>query len=120
MSGSAYASALGLAAAAVLLCAVVTLWRRSLGAIVRVLAVQGVALACVAMVIGLHEHDAGLIVVGRARSRRPRRWSCPSSSAGWSVTTRPVARPDPLVNVPASLVAAGALDLPGLRRHRAR
>ena len=57
-------SALGLAAAAVLLCAVVTLWRRSLGAIVRALAVQGVALACVATVIGLHEHDVGLVVVG--------------------------------------------------------
>jgi len=64
VSTSTYASALGLEAAAVLLCAVVTLWRRSLGAIVRALAIQGLALACVALVIGLHQDDAGLIVVG--------------------------------------------------------
>ena len=43
MTGSAYSGPLGLAAGAVLACAVVTLWRRDLRAIVSVLAVQGTA-----------------------------------------------------------------------------
>jgi len=108
MSAPAYAGALGLAAALVLLCAVVTLWRRSLGAIVRVLAVQGFALACVAMVIGLREHDAGLMVVA-VLVLAAKALVVPT------LITRVVRRDptsretQPLVNVPASLVAAGAL-----------
>jgi hydrogenase-4 component E len=108
VSTSTYASALGLEAAAVLLCAVVTLWRRSLGAIVRALAIQGLALACVAMVIGLHQHDAGLIVVGLL--------VLAAKAVVVPVLITRVVRSDPrmretepLVNVPASLVAAGAL-----------
>jgi len=49
MSSSTYASALELAAGLVILCAVVTLWRRSLSAIVKALAVQGMALGAVAL-----------------------------------------------------------------------
>jgi hydrogenase-4 membrane subunit HyfE len=48
---AAFASALGLSCAVVLLCAVVTLWRRSLRAIVRALALQGAALASVALIL---------------------------------------------------------------------
>jgi len=108
VSTSTYASALGLEAAAVLLCAVVTLWRRSLGAIVRALAIQGLALGCVAMVIGLHQHDVGLIIVGLLVLGA-------KAIVVPALITR-VVRADPrsretqpLVNVPASLVAAGAL-----------
>ncbi|HUY22331.1 MAG TPA: hypothetical protein VMV22_08310 [Acidimicrobiales bacterium] len=108
MSASTYASALGLEAAAVLLCAVVTLWRRSLGAIVRALAIQGLALACVAMVIGLHQRDPGLVVVGLL--------VLAAKAAVVPMLITRVVRGDPgsretqpLVNVPASLVAAGAL-----------
>jgi len=108
VSGSTYASALGLAASVVLLAAVVILWRRSLHAIVRALAVQGVALAAVAAVLGFHHHDVGLLVV-----------------ALLVLTAKAVVIPllllrvvhvdpasretQPLVNVPASLVAAGVL-----------
>lgn len=108
MSTSTYASALGLEAAAVLLCAVVTLWRRSLSAIVRALAIQGLALACVAMVIGLHQHDVGLIVVGLL--------VLVAKAIVVPILITRVVRSDPgsretqpLVNVPASLVAAGGL-----------
>ena len=108
MSASNYTSALGLAAAVVLLCAVVTLWRRSLGAIVRILAIQGLALACVAMVIGLHQHDVGLMIVALLVLAA-------KAIVVPTLITR-VVRHDPagnetqpLVNVPASLVAAGAL-----------
>jgi hydrogenase-4 component E len=47
MTGSAYTGPLGLAAGAVLACAVVTLWRRDLRAVVSVLAVQGTALGII-------------------------------------------------------------------------
>ena len=108
MTGSAYAGALGLGAAVVLLCAVVTLWRRALGAIVRVLAVQGLALACVAMAIGVHEHDAGLIVVA-VLVLAAKAIVVPTLILR-VVRHDPASREtQPLVNVPASLVAAGAL-----------
>lgn len=108
MNHSAYASVLGLSCAAIVLCAVVTVWRRSLRAIVRALAVQGVALALVALTLGLRGHDAGLVVVA----------GLVLAAKGVVVPTliTRVVRHDvgsretqPLVNVPASLVAAGVL-----------
>lgn len=108
MNHSAYASALGLSCAVILLCAVVTLWRRSLSAIVGALALQGVALASVALVLGLRSHNHGLEVVA----------VLVLVAKGVVVPTliTRVVRHDaasretqPLVNVPASLVAAGVL-----------
>jgi hydrogenase-4 component E len=105
---STFISALGLGCAVVVLCAVVTLWRRSLLAIVRALAVQGIALALVALTLGVHGHDSGLIVVA----------VLVLVAKGVVVPTliTRVVRHDassretqPLVNVPASLVAAGVL-----------
>ena len=108
MSHSTYASALGLGCGVIVLCAVVTLWRRSLRAIVRALAVQGVALALVSLTLGLHGHERGLEVVA----------VLVLVAKGVVVPTliTRVVRHDvasretqPLVNVPASLVAAGVL-----------
>ncbi len=108
MNHSAFVSTLGLGCGVVVLCAVVTLWRRSLRAIVRALAVQGVALALVAFALGLHGHDRGLEVVA----------GLVLLAKGVVVPTliTRVVRHDvasretqPLVNVPASLVAAGVL-----------
>ncbi|MHB8330298.1 MAG: hypothetical protein ACYDD6_11870, partial [Acidimicrobiales bacterium] len=108
MSTSGYSSALGLVASVVLLCAVATLWRRSLGAIVRALAVQGLALAGVATVLGIHRHDAGLLVVALL--------VLTAKAVVSPILLARVVRGDPgsretqpLVNVPASLVAAGVL-----------
>ena len=108
MTSSTFAPVLEFAAGIVLVCAVVTLWRRTLSAIVKALALQGMALGAVAFVLGARQHDSVLMTVGvlvvvvkgavipafvrRIVSRDP--------------TSREVA---PLVNVPASLVGAGAL-----------
>lgn len=108
MSASGYASALGLAAAAVLLCAVVTLWRRSVGAIVKALAAQGVALAVVAFVLGFHEHDIGLMVVALL-VLAAKAVVIPSLLGRVVRRDQRSRETEPLVNVPASLVAAGVL-----------
>ncbi|MGW6906675.1 hypothetical protein [Streptomyces sp. NPDC054940] len=55
MSEGLYVQLLDLAAGVFLLAAVVVLWRRELAAIVRVFALQGVALAVIAVLLGAHE-----------------------------------------------------------------
>ncbi|MCV7314304.1 hypothetical protein H7J77_01895 [Mycolicibacillus parakoreensis] len=61
-----YVSLLDLAAGAVLLAAVLIVWRRDLPAIVRLLAAQGAALALIPIVRGVHDQDTALIAVGVA------------------------------------------------------
>src|SRR5579859_3791374 len=61
-----YANAIDLAAGAVLLTAVLTVWRRELRSFVRLLGLQGVALALIPFVEGVHQHDAALIAIGVA------------------------------------------------------
>ena len=108
MSPAAYSSALGLSCAIVLLSAVVTLWRRSLRALVRALALQGVALAAVAMVLGLRGHDHGLEVVA-ALVLIAKGAVVPALIARVVRHDTASRETQPLVNVPASLVAAGVL-----------
>ena len=107
MSGS-YSSALTLAAGAVLVCAVAVLWLASIRSVIKVVAIQGMALGLVAVVLGVHLHDVGLLaaavvvivikgvviplLLGRAN--------------GGDSDSR---ESRPLVNVPASLVASAAL-----------
>ena len=108
MNNATYSSLLELAAGLVILSAFVTLWRRSLSAIVRALSVQGVALGLVALVLGLHRRNVVLITVG-----------CLVIAAKGAVIPTLLKRvlandslnreTSPLVNVPASLVGAGAL-----------
>ena len=66
MSDANFAILIDFAAGGLLLAAVLIVWRRDLPAIVRLLAWQGVALAAVPLVRGVHEDDAALIVVGMA------------------------------------------------------
>jgi len=108
MSSSTYVGVLALVAGLVLVCAVVTLWRRSLAAIVKVLAVQGAALGAVALVLGIHQHDAVLMAVAclvvATQGVVIPMW------LGRVVARNPASREAaPIVNVPASLVGAGAL-----------
>jgi hydrogenase-4 component E len=110
MKKTVFVQLLDLAVGLVLVCAFVALWRRGLVAIVRSLAVQGVAVAAVALLLGIHEGDpepiavAALIlalkggVIPRVLLRIVR--------AG--PDTREA---EPLVNVPASLLAAATLTL---------
>jgi len=108
VTGPAWTGLLDLAAGAVLACAVVTLWRRDLRAIVAALAVQGFALGVTAAVLAVRAGDvalgvtAALVVAGKglvipALLRRVVRRDPGSRETA------------PLVNVPASLLAAAGL-----------
>ena len=59
-----YVTLLELAAGGVLLAAVLIVWRRDLPSIIRLLGVQGAALAVIPVVSGWHAHDAELIWIG--------------------------------------------------------
>lgn len=105
-----FSSTLTLCVGAVLVTAVAVLWLSTVRSVVRVIAVQGVALGAVAAVLGAHDHDPALVataavVVGVKGIAIP------------LLLTRiglgdPMSREHrPLVNVPASLVASAALIL---------
>ena len=66
MTASAYRTLIDLAAGAMLLSAVLIVWRRRLRALVRLLAVQGAALAAIPALTGLHAGDAQLVLVSLA------------------------------------------------------
>jgi hydrogenase-4 component E len=108
VTGPAYTGPLGLAAGVVLACAVATLWRRDLRAVVSVLALQGIALGAVAAVLAAHFRDTGLGVTA----------ALVLAAKGLIIPAllRRIVRRDPgsretapLVNVPASLLAAAVL-----------
>jgi len=63
MSTSAYSQLVGLFAGVLLLSSVLIVWRRSLTAQIRLLALQGLALAALVSVLGLHETSAELLGV---------------------------------------------------------
>ena len=109
-STSLPAALLALSSGLVLLCAAVALWRRTAKGIVGALRVQGFALAVTALILGVQLHIALLLV-----------------TAGLLVLVKAILIPvllrrivrldptggetDPVVNVPASLVAAVLLTL---------
>jgi hydrogenase-4 component E len=124
MSKGLFTQLLDLACGAFLLAAVVVLWRRELAAIVRLFALQGVALAAIALLLGLHEDRWGLLVVavgiGALRAgllpyliRRAltafvaERDGGPGRRGG----SEEARETQPLVNVAASLLTAAALTL---------
>jgi hydrogenase-4 component E len=101
---------LDLAAGAFLLCAVGVLWRRELAALIRLLALQGAALAVIVALLAAHDHSVELaavavvvavlkaVVVPRLLRRTLTGDGQPREAA-------------PLVNVAASLLAAAVLSL---------
>ncbi len=110
MSDTLFVQWLDLAAGLALVCAFVVLWRRGLVAIVRALTVQGGALAAVAFLLGLHEHDAELLAVA-VLVLVLKGVVLPGvllRIVRGSGETREV---EPLVNVPASLLAGAGLTL---------
>jgi len=64
MTQTMYAGLLDLAAGAFLLTAVLIVWRRELRAIVRLLAWQGMALAAIPLIEGIHQQDGAIVTVG--------------------------------------------------------
>lgn len=108
MNSSAYVEVLDLAVGAVLVCGVVTLWRRDLRSIVGALSLQGVALAVVAGVLALHEHDVGLGAIA-ALVLVAKGVVVPTLLRQLLRRDPPSRETAPLVNVTASLVAAAIL-----------
>jgi hydrogenase-4 component E len=103
-----FSSTLTLAAGTVLVCAVAVLWLSSVRAVVRTIAVQGIALGFVVLTLGVHVDDAGLIATA-AVVLAVKAVAVPlllSKAAGGGVLDR---ERRPLVNVPASLVASALL-----------
>jgi len=110
MSSPAFAQLIDLAAGLALVCAFVVLWRRGLVAIVRALTVQGVALAGTALVLGIHEHSAETIVVA-VLVLVLKGIALPDVLLRIVQRSNETREAEPLVNVPASLLAAAGLTL---------
>lgn len=111
MSEITYVRVLDLACGALLLTAVLVLWRRELVMIIRVFALQGVALAALIGVLAAHQHDAELGGVGvgvLALRAVALPWLLRRALVGAGPGQRETR---PLVNVSASLLAAAALVL---------
>ncbi|MFI5554779.1 hypothetical protein [Streptomyces sp. NPDC051738] len=117
MSEGLYVQLLDLAAGAFLLAAVVVLWRRELAAIVRVFALQGVALAVIAVLLGAHEERWDLIAIGvgigllRAGVLPYLMRRALAAPTADRVHREEVRETQPLVNVAASLLTAAMLTL---------
>ncbi|WP_020578950.1 hypothetical protein [Actinopolymorpha alba] len=110
MTQTTFSQLLYLACGAFLLAAVLVLWRRELAAIVRLFALQGVALTGIVAVLAAHERslELGLVAAGIAGLRAvllPYLVRRALDRAGPGRETKP------LVNVAASLLAAAVLTL---------
>jgi hydrogenase-4 component E len=111
MTDTDYASVLDLAAGALVLAAVLIVWRRDLRSIVWLLAVQGVALAAIPVIRGVHDHDSALIAVGLAVL------GLRATILPWLLAravgaeTREQREATPLVNTTASLLIAAGLTV---------
>ncbi len=110
MSDTVYVQLLNLTCGGLLLCAVLMLWRRELAALVRLLAVQGVLLAALAALLGVHEGNSELYLVAIG--------VLVLKAVVLPAVLRKVLRDtgdardgEPLVNVAASLLAAALLIL---------
>jgi hydrogenase-4 component E len=104
-----FASTLTLAVGAVLVCAVTVLWLSSVRSVVRVVATQGIALGLVAMILGVHLGDVGLIatasVVLLVKGVAIPVFLTRAAGDGGALNRER----RPLLNVPASLVASAVL-----------
>ena len=118
MTETGYVSMLDLAAGGLVLAAVFVVWRRDLGAIVRLLAVQGIALAAIPLVQGAHHSEIASLVVGLVVLAL-RGVVLPlllGRAAG--AERREYREATPLVNTASSLLVAAALVVHHHRRGR--
>ncbi len=110
MSASVYTQLLDLACGVFLLAAVLVLWRRELTAIVRLFALQGLALAAIAALLGVYEHRFELLAVA-AGIGALRAGVLPYLMRRVLAAGGETRETEPLVNVAASLLTAAALTL---------
>ncbi|ARP71047.1 hypothetical protein LK07_16120 [Streptomyces pluripotens] len=117
MSEDLYTQLLDLSCGAFLLAAVVVLWRRELVAVVRVFALQGVALAAIVVLLGIHEERWDLVGIGigvgilRAGVLPYLVRRALAALLAGRAHSEEVRETQPLVNVAASLLTAAALTL---------
>lgn len=106
-----YVQALDLACGALLLTAVLIVWRRELAVLIRVFAVQGLAVAALVAVLAVHERSAELAVVavGLAVLRAGVLPAVLRRALAKAGEARRETRP--LVNVAASLLAVAVLTM---------
>jgi hydrogenase-4 component E len=114
MPQALYVQLLDASCGALLITAVLIVWRRQLTAIIRALALHGAALAALAAVLAVHAHDVELAVIAAGvlvlrAGALPALLRRALASAGPSGTGQRETRP--VVNVAASLLAAAALVL---------
>jgi hydrogenase-4 component E len=111
MTETTFIQLLYLACGAFLLAAVIVLWRRDLAAIVRVFAVQGIALAGIVAVLAVHERSVELCllapgILALRAVALPYLVRRAMANAAY-----PARETRPLVNVATSLLAAALLTL---------
>lgn len=106
MSDAAYVQLLNVACGAVLLAAVLVLWRRRLPTLIRFFVLQGVALAAIGAVLATHERSIALGAVA-AGILVLRAGVLPYLAGKWL----PDGEVRSTVNAPASLLAAAGLAL---------
>jgi hydrogenase-4 component E len=115
MNGTVYIQLLDMACGALLVTAVVIVWRRRLTAIIRTLALQGTALTAIAAILAVHDRDArlGVIAAGVLALRAVALpWLLGRALAGSGSGPGAGGRETrPLVNVTASLLAVAVLVL---------
>lgn len=110
MSTSAYTTLLQLAVSGLLLCAVLVVWRRELGALVRLLAAQGLALSAIPAIRGWHTGDWTLVGVA-VGVLVLRGGVLPALMRQLLRRAGEVRESQPLVNTTASLLTVAALTV---------
>lgn len=116
MNNTTYVQLLNLACGALLVAAVLILWRRQLAAIIRWFAVQGAALTALAAILAIHGHDArlGAVAAGVFTLRvaaLPWLLRRALARAVADAQGQPQRETSALVNITASLLAAAVLTL---------
>lgn len=110
MSETTFVQLLDLAAGLVLVISFASLWLRRLVTVTRMIAIQGVALAAVAAVIGFYEHESELVAVA-ALVCVLRAYVLPALIRRAVLAGSEHREVESIINVPASLLAASALTL---------
>lgn len=110
MSPSLFDQLIGLSAAVLLLTSVLLVWKRSLVAAVRLLAIQGAALAAVVTVIGLFDREPQLVAVG-ALVLTLKGFVLPWVLDRSRIRTGAVREETPLINTTAALLALSLLTM---------
>jgi len=110
MSASVSTQLLDVISGAILLTAVLTLWRRDLAAIIRLLAIQGVLIAGLALLLGINEHSTELYLAALGVLIL-KAIVLPTILRRVLADSGEVRETAPLVNVTSSLLAAAGLTL---------